>query len=140
MGDVRGNSAAEEQRLFNKKNAIKHGRLILEQRLFKDVVPAANLTAEDRERVRTAKCDDLYDCLFMALYFGSCYLFHYNKMKTFSNDEKFVVTAAPPQRPHNCYEELFEVCAAIGTPAHFMQSLVNKLLKGTGETIEISKL
>jgi len=140
MGDVRGNSTAEEQRLFNKKNAIKSGRLMLEQRFIKNVVPAANLTADDRERVLKAKCDDLYDCLFMALYFGSCYLFHYNKMKTFSNDEKFVVTAAPPQRPHNCYEEIFEVCAAIGTPAHSVQSLVNMLLKETGETIDINEM
>ena len=140
MGDVHGNSAAEQQRLFNKKNAIKYGRLMLAQSRIKDVVPADNLTADDRERVLKAKCDDLYDCLFMALYFGSCYLFHYYKMKTYSDDEQFVVTAAPPQRPHNCYEEIFELCAAISTPVDCMQDLVDKLLKGTGETIDMNKL
>jgi len=150
MGDVRGDKAAEAQRQFNKRNAIENGRLIIAQHRIADVVPAANMTEEDQIRVLRAKSDDLYDVLFMCLYFGSSYLHFYNKVLLKSRgklgegdddelvgDTPFSVTAAPPQRPHNCYQELFELCAAIGTPRDNVQALVNKLLAGTGETIAV---
>ena len=139
MGDVHGNRIAERQRLENKKNAIKYGKLILAQSRIEDVVPAANLTDRDRKRLLRAKCDDIYDTLFLATYFASSYLFWYNKAKVRTDIEQITFNAieAPPQRPHNCWQELFELCAAIGTPQANVQELLDVLLKPVGSHITV---
>jgi hypothetical protein len=128
MGDVHGNRGAERQRQENKRNAIKYGRLMLPQSQIEAVVPAANLTDTDAIRLLRAKSDDLYDTLFMATYFASSYLFFYNKVNQgFTAQETFNSIEAPPQRPHNCWQELFEFCSAIGTPLANMQKLMDVL-------------
>lgn len=140
MGDVRNNAHAQREHNHNKMNAKKWGSLILSQKRIGDVVPAANMTDADQIRVLRAKSDDLYDALWMALYFGSCYLFNFNKIieerkkKSGLEPELFPVLAAPPQRPHNCFQEIFEVCAAIGTPLADVQQLLDKV---TGKAYSI---
>lgn len=143
MGDSRGDKIAEAQRLYNKKNAIANGSLILSKDRIAEVVPRANLSDADQTRVMRAKSDDLYDTLFMCLYFASCYLFYYNKIlvKSAAGEEvRLSAIAAPPQRLHNCYQEVFELCAAIGTPRDSVQLLVDKLLTGSGVSIDVAPI
>jgi hypothetical protein len=143
MGDANRNERSEKQRLFNKENSVKYGSLILSQARVHLVLPPANLTEADRKRVLKRKCDDMFDTMWMMLYFASTYLAFYNKKnREFEQGkyEPFLVTAAPLQRPHNCWEEVFELCAALGTPSDNVQKLVDKLLVGSGEKITVEKL
>ena len=140
MGDVGGGTKEKREHAYNKANAKRWGRLILAQSRIEEVVPAANMTDRDQIRVLRAKSDDLYDTLFMALYFGSCYLFNYNKIIDQNGSERFSALAAPPQRPHNCYQEVFEMCAAIGTPIADVQKILDTVLEKTGSKITVQPL
>jgi hypothetical protein len=140
MGDVGGGAKEKREHAYNKANAKRWGRLILAQSRIEEVVPAANMTDRDQIRVLRAKSDDLYDTLFMALYFGSCYLFNYNKIIEQNSTERLSALAAPPQRPHNCYQEVFEMCAAIGTPVADVQKILDKVLEKTGSKITVQPL
>ena len=128
MGDSRRDSGAEQQRLFNKKNAIRYGQLILPQSELARVIPAANLTEFDRSRVLKSKSDDLYDTLFMALYFGSSHLHHYAKLIRANSSETLSAFVSPPQRPLNCWEEVIEFCKAVGTPRKDVEQLFAALV------------
>lgn len=134
MGDAVRDSLSEQQRLYNKKNAIKYGQLILPQTEIERLIPAANLTDYDRSRVLKAKSDDLYDTMFMALYFGSSHLHHYAKIIRANSPETICVFESPPQRPLNCWEELFEFCMAIGTPKENVEKLLATLVAYDNET------
>lgn len=142
MGDSNRDSAAEQQRLLNKKNAIRFGQLILPQSELERVIPAANLTDFDRSRVLKAKSDDLYDTLFMTLYFGSSHLHHYAKLIRANTAETVSAFVSPPQRPLNCWEEVFEFCKAIGTPRENVEQLLAALMAydtGSAAVVENKK-
>ena len=128
MGDSARDSVAEQQRLYNKKNAIRYGQLILPQEKLENLIPAANLTDYDRSRVLKAKSDDLYDTMFMALYFGSSYLHYYAKLIRANSPETISAFVSPPQRPLNCWEEVFEFCKAVGTPKANAEQLLSTLV------------
>jgi len=135
MGDVHGNRGSERQRQMHKRAAIKYGSLIIPQERFEAVVPAANFTENDRERLRRRKMDDLYDTLFMCLYFVSTYMFQAYKCRRRGTSRPMPAFETPPQRPRSCYEEIVEVCAALGTDVDDMRALLEALFGDAGRGI-----
>lgn len=135
VGDAHRTGESSKQRLFNKRNAIKFGTLIVPQKAFERLVPAANLTAEDIDRLKKRKMDDLYDTLFMCSYFLSTWMFEYYKIRRRGSSRPLPAHESPGQRQNNRFEELIEICGALGSDRYDAQLLIDAL---TGEAVQLT--
>lgn len=132
MGDVHHSGQQEAQRRAHKKAAIKYGSYICPQSRFERVVPPENFTEDDRKRLSARKMDDLYDTLFMCLYFASTLLFQAYKCRKRGYSRAMPAFEVPSQRPRSNYEEVIHACAALGSEPDCVQLLINALM---GESI-----
>lgn len=134
VGDAHHNRESEKQRREHKKNAIKYGSMIVPQSAFERLVPASNLTAEDVDRLKKRKMDDLYDTLFMCSYFLSTWMFEFYKIRRRGVSRPLPAHETPSQRSRNRFEELIEICGALGSDRDDVQHLVDVL---TDEALQL---
>ena len=115
MGNVGRSPEQQKLHAFHKKCAIKYGSMIVKQLQFTKLIPRENLTSDDVERLQHRKADDLYDTLFMCLYFVSTFMFHAYKIRKAGVSKSLPAFKNAPQRPRNAWQELLEAAAAFGS-------------------------
>ena len=134
VGNVHASN--DQQRRLHKRQAIKYGSLLVPPEALLRLIPAANLTAYDRERLAKSKMDDIYDTLFMCMYFISTYVFQFYKCRVRGFSRPLPAFETPPQRPHAAYEELIEIAAAVGTDRDALQQIIDALIGSDAPVIE----
>lgn len=126
MGDSH-NGESEAQRREHKRNSMKYGSMLIPQHQFGLLVPPENISSYDRQRLRENKMDDLYDTLFMAMYFVSSTMFTIYKIRTNGVSRALPAYETLPPRPETKYEELTELANVVGTESYELQLLYEAL-------------
>ena len=129
VGDVHSDKAKEAQRRLHKRNAILYGSMIVPAHRFSELVPDANLTEEDRSRLTKRKMDDLYDTLWMCAYFINSFMFQIFKIKRRGVSRALSAFQALPTRTNSVFEEITELCIALGSQNDDVHALMEALMQ-----------
>lgn len=123
---MNGRSAHDSaQHTANKRAAIKYGKLLVPK--FLPLIDAENLTSEVRASLEGRKCDDLYDTLFMAVFFAGTHLHHFQKIVRRGFSAPLPFCKAPPQRASSRFEEVLEMGVYLGATKEHMAQLIAAL-------------